>query len=44
MVSPIVDERGRYWTEWLATLNMVVLNTGAIPTFARGLSESIDVT
>lgn len=43
--SPIRDNRGDYWTEWLAELNMVVNNTGDTPTFVRDGSISyIDVT
>lgn len=43
--SPTTDARGRYWAEWLDMLNLVVLNTGEVPTFIRGSCESfIDVT
>lgn len=43
--SPITDLRGRYWAEWLASLDLVVLNTGYAPTFVRGSCESfIDIT
>lgn len=43
--SPQEDKRGEYWCEWLATLNMGVLNDGKKPTFIRGQSKSyIDVT
>lgn len=43
--SPTMDARGEYFTEWLSTLNLVVINTGEEPTFVRGDSKSyIDVT
>ncbi|XP_074031355.1 uncharacterized protein [Leptinotarsa decemlineata] len=43
--SPVSDPRGDYWAEWLAALDMVVMNTGLEPTFTRGESRSfIDVT
>ena len=43
--SPTTDVRGRYWTEWLASLDLVVMNTGDLPTFVRGTCETfIDVT
>ena len=44
--SPEVqDERGRYLTEWLNSLNMTPKNDGKIPTFVRNRSMSfIDVT
>ncbi|KAK9731535.1 Endonuclease-reverse transcriptase [Popillia japonica] len=37
--SPITDKRGKYWTEWMSTLNLVVHNTGMEPTFAKTISE-----
>ncbi|KAK9759231.1 Endonuclease-reverse transcriptase [Popillia japonica] len=43
--SPTNDRRGVYWTEWMAALNLVALNTGDTPTFRRGDCRSyIDVT
>nr|CAI5838231.1 unnamed protein product [Callosobruchus analis] len=43
--APVADARGNYFTEWLATLDMIVLNTGLTPTFVRGDCHSyIDVT
>lgn len=43
--SPVTDGRGEYWSEWIAALDMVVLNTGEVPTFVRGNTESfIDAT
>ncbi|KAJ8910521.1 hypothetical protein NQ315_012818 [Exocentrus adspersus] len=43
--SPREDQRGEYWSEWIATLNIGVLNDGKKPTFVRGQSKSyIDVT
>nr|CAI5854608.1 unnamed protein product [Callosobruchus analis] len=42
--SPTAEERGRYLTEWLASLNYVVINQGDTPTFQRRQSASyIDV-
>nr|XP_023026241.1 uncharacterized protein LOC111514228 [Leptinotarsa decemlineata] len=44
---PVSDPRARgdYWAEWLAALEMVVMNTGLEPTFTWGESRSyIDVT
>lgn len=42
--SPSSDKRGEYIEEWIATLNLVVLNQGN-PTFERGESRShIDLT
>lgn len=43
--SPHEDRRGEYWCEWLAALDLVVVNDGKLPTFIRGNAESyIDVT
>lgn len=43
--SPTVDCRGEYFTEWMAALDMIAINTGDKPTFTRGRSCSyIDVT
>lgn len=43
--SPFSNERGDYWMDWAAALDLVVHNTGKTPTFVRGGSESyIDVT
>lgn len=43
--SPVTDNRGVILEEWLAELDMVVLNDGITPTFRRGTSSSfIDVT
>lgn len=43
--SPFTNDRGHYVAEWLAELNLVILNTGTSPTFERGRSKSyIDVT
>lgn len=43
--SPIADEKGTYWTDWISSTDMVVHNTGLRPTFIRGESKSfIDVT
>lgn len=43
--SPTMDERGAIAAEWIATLNLAILNTGDAPTFTRGASRSfIDVT
>lgn len=43
--SPVTDKRGEHWTEWMAALDLVVLNVGNKPTFIRGRSEShIDIT
>ncbi|XP_072392211.1 uncharacterized protein [Diabrotica undecimpunctata] len=33
--SPITDTRGRILTDWLGTIDLVVLNTGLEPTFVR---------
>lgn len=39
------DARGEYLVEWINTLNLVVINRGSTPTFARGNSSSfIDIT
>nr|CAH7762818.1 unnamed protein product [Callosobruchus chinensis] len=38
------DQRGKYIEEWVAALNLVIMNTGDTPTFQRGISASyIDV-
>lgn len=43
--SLVSDRRGQYWEEWIAALNLVVLNEGHTRTFVRGMSASfIDVT
>ncbi|CAH1988125.1 unnamed protein product [Acanthoscelides obtectus] len=43
--SPLTDHRGRYLEEWIAELNMTIVNSGGLPTFQRGESRSfIDVT
>lgn len=43
--SPTNDRRGDYWEEWMSALDLVVHNSGGVPTFVRGDSESfIDVT
>lgn len=43
--SPIEDRRGEYWNEWMAALDLAVLNDGRKPTFIRGNTKSyIDVT
>lgn len=43
--SPVTDQRGKYFMEWLAALDMIVQNIGDRPTFVRGNSQSyIDVT
>lgn len=43
--SPVTDIRGRVLEEWVANLDLVILNTGATPTFVRNRQESyIDVT
>lgn len=43
--SPTGDKRGEYFSEWLSTLNLNVLNDGIRPTFIRGQTKSyIDVT
>lgn len=43
--SPFTNDRGHYVAEWVAELNLVILNTGTTPTFERGRSQSyIDVT
>ncbi|XP_057666774.1 uncharacterized protein LOC130900280 [Diorhabda carinulata] len=42
--SPINDERGDLWDDWMAQLNIICINNGK-PTFLRGASRShIDVT
>ena len=39
------DARGEYFAEWIAAMQLVVHNTGSVPTFTRGSSASyIDVT
>nr|CAI5830343.1 unnamed protein product [Callosobruchus analis] len=43
--SPTTDRRGRILCEWLAAMDMIVINDGLIPTFSRRGSQSfIDVT
>lgn len=43
--SPVQDDSGNYWMEWISERNMVVHNKGGRPTFVRGTSEPyIDVT
>lgn len=43
--SPVQNEKGHYWVEWLSARDMVVHNAGDRPTFVRGTTEShIDVT
>ncbi|KAK9702963.1 Endonuclease-reverse transcriptase [Popillia japonica] len=43
--SPIIDEKGTYWTDWISSSGMVGHNTGLRPTFIRGETKSfIDVT
>lgn len=43
--SPISDKRGKYWEEWVAALNLNILNDGKKPTFVRGQTKShIDIT
>jgi Reverse transcriptase (RNA-dependent DNA polymerase). len=43
--SPVWDVRGKYWCEWVAAMNLIVINDGKIPTWTRGNSESfIDIT
>lgn len=43
--SPVTDEKGEYWMEWIAARDMAVHNTGLLPTFIRGETRSyIDVT
>ncbi|KAI4470771.1 endonuclease/exonuclease/phosphatase superfamily [Holotrichia oblita] len=34
--SPTTDEKGKYWTEWISSTDMVVQNRGSKPTFVRG--------
>lgn len=38
---PITDKRGKYWTEWMSTLNLVVYNNGMepTPTFVREITQ-----
>ena len=43
--SPVSDNRGEFFTEWFDALDLVVHNTGNVPTFVMGMSASfIDVT
>lgn len=43
--SPIADEKGLYWEEWIESKDLTVHNSGETPTFVRGASRSyIDVT
>ena len=43
--SPVTDEKGEYWMDWISSKDMVVHNTGVKPTFIRGATRSyIDVT
>ncbi|XP_072376509.1 uncharacterized protein [Diabrotica undecimpunctata] len=43
--SPITDTHGRILTDWVGTLDLVILNTGMEPTFVRrGTGTYIDVT
>lgn len=43
--SPYTDARGKYVDEWVAELDLVIMNRGNTPTFERGNSRSfIDVT
>lgn len=43
--SQVTDNRGRLLEEWIAEMDLVVINTGLRPTFERGTSASyIDVT
>nr|CAI5847758.1 unnamed protein product [Callosobruchus analis] len=43
--APSTDRRGKILCEWLATMDMVVMNDGLLPTFSRRTSQSfIDVT
>lgn len=43
--SPYSDRRDEYWIERLSTLNLIIHNTGGMPTVVRGNSQTyIDVT
>ncbi|KAJ8949936.1 hypothetical protein NQ314_008098 [Rhamnusium bicolor] len=43
--SPLTDNRRKYIEEWVAELDLVIINSGDVPTFERGSSRSfIDVT
>ena len=43
--GPVEDDRGTKMSQWLATLGLVVLNDGRVPTFRRGTCSSyLDLT
>lgn len=43
--SPIEDRRGSILAEWMARMNLMVMNVGNKPTFQRDASQSIiDIT